>query len=379
MRFKNLDNYIKLLIVGLILILFYKSFTIAPFIKKGFLALAEIMRPFIYGFILAFLMWPFEQKIETIIEKYKPDLDHSKKRLISSLIVFFIVTIILVIFIWILVPIIIENGIEFIYALIDSIPSLIDSIQQYIHNVSIRDTIIQIINSYDYNDLVNSALSIDAAGIVTDYIGQFSKILIGYVLFPYFLYEKESLNTILYNLTNLVLPNKHVNKIDKYLEQSSVIFYSFIYGKIIDSAIIGLIVLVAFLIFGFHFSIIYALIVGLTNIIPYFGPFIGGIPVTIMVFLTDGFIPAVICGLFIIALQWFDGLVLGPYILGEQVGIRPFWIVFAITLFQGLFGFVGMVIGVPVVAIVGMLLNDLVAKNKRKRKIQEILTDTNEE
>ena len=104
----------------------------------------------------------------------------------------------------------------------------------------------------------------------------------------------------------------------------------------------------------------------ITNMIPYFGPFIGGIPVVIITFIIMSPIKAFWVALFIFALQQFDGLILGPAILGDSVGISPFWIIFAITLFGGLWGFVGMFIGVPLIVVIRMVIGDILAYKSAK-------------
>ena len=128
-------------------------------------------------------------------------------------------------------------------------------------------------------------------------------------------------------------------------------FEGFINGKLLDSLIIGVIALVCCNLLKFPYPALLATIIGVTNVIPFFGPFIGAIPCGLLVFL-DSPIKCVYFAIFILVLQQFDGNILGPKILGDSTGLASFWVLFSILLFGGLFGFAGMVLGVPVFAMI---------------------------
>ena len=144
------------------------------------------------------------------------------------------------------------------------------------------------------------------------------------------------------------------------------ILSGFINGKLLDSLIIGIITLVACNIFNFPYAILVATIIGITNIVPFFGPFIGAFPCAILILLVSP-IQCLYFLVFILALQQFDGNILGPKILGESTGLASFWVLFSILLFGGLFGFTGMVLGVPVFAMLYSMISRLVRFGLGKR------------
>ena len=129
------------------------------------------------------------------------------------------------------------------------------------------------------------------------------------------------------------------------------ILSGFINGKLVDSLIIGIIALVCCNLFRFPYPMLLAVIIGVTNIIPFFGPFIGAIPCALLILLVSP-LKCLYFVIFIFVLQQFDGNILGPKILGQSTGLSAFWVVFSIMLFGGLFGFVGMFIGVPTFAVI---------------------------
>lgn len=144
------------------------------------------------------------------------------------------------------------------------------------------------------------------------------------------------------------------------------ILSGFVNGKLLDSLIVGVISLVCCNMMDMPYPVLLATIIGVTNVIPFFGPFIGGIPCGILVLLVDP-LKCIYFVIFILLLQQFDGNILGPKILGDSTGLAGFWVIFSILLFGGLFGFTGMLLGVPVFAMIYNILNKLVRSGLTKR------------
>ena len=151
--------------------------------------------------------------------------------------------------------------------------------------------------------------------------------------------------------------------------KSNEIFGGFIIGKIIDSLIIGVICFIGLSILNMPYTMLVSVIVGVTNVIPFFGPYIGAIPSTILIALEDP-MKGVYFLIFILVLQQFDGNILGPKILGNTTNLSSFWVLFAILLFGGVFGIVGMVIGVPVFAFIYQLIREWVLDRLEEQKLQ---------
>jgi predicted PurR-regulated permease PerM len=141
-------------------------------------------------------------------------------------------------------------------------------------------------------------------------------------------------------------------------------FGGFIDGKIVDSGIIGVLCYIGCLIFKFPNALLVSAFIGITNVIPFFGPFIGGIPATLLIMIEDP-IKGLWFGLFVLALQQLDGNIIGPAILGDRTGLSSFWVLFAIILCGGLWGIVGMVICVPMFAVIYDVVKKLVRRGLR--------------
>ena len=165
--------------------------------------------------------------------------------------------------------------------------------------------------------------------------------LLGMIACFYFLNGKEKFKAEIRKTIIAVFSHRHANEIFDFAAYSNRTFGGFINGKIIDSLIIGVICFVAMSILRMPYTILISTIVGLTNVIPFFGPFIGAIPSTVVIVLVDP-VKALIFLVLIFLLQQFDGNILGPAVMGSKVGLASFWVMFAIIVGGGLFGFIGM-------------------------------------
>ena len=192
--------------------------------------------------------------------------------------------------------------------------------------------------------------------------------LIGMIMAFYLLYDKnlikKNINKILYS----IFSKEMVYKINDFGRDADDLFGRYIVGRSIDSFIIGIIAFIGFSILGIPYRMLFSIIIGVTNMIPYFGPFLGGIPVVIVTMFSS-FQEALWVALFVLALQQFDGLVLGPKILGDSVGTRPIWIILSIYVGGRIFGILGMFLAVPVFAVIVMFLERLIARRLEKRGI----------
>jgi len=190
--------------------------------------------------------------------------------------------------------------------------------------------------------------------------------LIALIITVYLLVRKDTFAAQSKKIVYSILPTKKADFIVDETRNAYRILSGFIIGKIIDSLIIGLICFVGTTAFGFPYPSLISTVVGVTNVIPFFGPFIGAIPCFFLILLVNP-MQSLYFALFILALQQFDGNILGPKILGESTGLDAFWVLFSILLFGGLFGFTGMVLGVPVFAMIYSILNRLVRNGLTRR------------
>lgn len=181
--------------------------------------------------------------------------------------------------------------------------------------------------------------------------------IISIVISIYYIANKEVLLNQCRKVAYALIPKKHLGKVLRVVDLCNHKVGRFLYGKIIDSLIIGLICFIGLIIIGVDYALLLSVIVAVTNIIPFFGPFIGAIPGAVLLLMVDP-LDALWFVIFIIILQQVDGNIIGPKVLGNTVGISGFWIMFSVLTGGGLFGFVGMLLGVPVFAVIYLLVGE---------------------
>jgi len=361
---------------GCIIVLFYLILHNLPVVGQALSAFWKAMSPFVYGFVFAFLMKPFRVTVETKWLKNK-DWSFKKKRAIAVTCAMTLFILILAAFIAILLP-----------QLVSSITSFVKSFSTYIKNFekmlspdnATTEQGAQIISWINTNmESVGSSISIwltGAAGGIQKILsagmsvvkGMFN-FLIGIIAAAYMLYDEEKFKHTFKKLFYGIFPTKFADWLVYLYGLNKVAFNGFVFGKIIDSAIIGVMCYVGALLLKLPYPVLIAVVVGVTNVIPFFGPFIGAIPCLIILVVIDPW-AALKFLVFIFALQQFDGNLLGPKILGGSLGLPTLWIMFAIIVGGALFGVPGMVISVPIFSVLYILIRDWVNVILKKKQIE---------
>ena len=345
--------------------------------------LVKILLPFIYGFAIAYILNQFVKLLEDTILKNPPSFIpkkyHFKYRRVLSIT---IASLALLAIIALLFIIIIPQVLKSFDLLVDNVPYYFKSFKAWLDDYIVnKPTIKRIVNeNYDsiskntikyLNDILmperKSLIGNISSGFLS-IVKTISNIIIGFIISIYVLYNKELFVGQFKKIMYAIIPVDKVNIIIDNLKYTDKVFNGFFMGKVIDSLIIGIICYIVMLIFKFPFPLIIAIIIGLTNIIPYFGPFIGAIPSALFILIIS---PSKCLGflIFIFILQQFDGNILGPRILGNKTGLKSFWVLFAIILFGGLFNVLGMIVGVPLFSIIYAFISGLCNRSLDKKKL----------
>lgn len=335
--------------------------------------IAHILAPVIYGAVFAYLLNPVYNRVQAAVMKLTEKViarEENRKRLggfLGTLASLFLLVAVVVGLISMLIPQLISS----IRGVMETLPSSINNLEIWLEKVLADNPDLeqQVMQHYgaaaDYlqNWLTNVVvpniyriIGSVSSGVVLVVQAVFD-ILIGLIVMVYLLNMKEKLlaqaKMIIYGVFPLKIANKVIEE-GRYVHQ---VFGGFIIGKLLDSLIIGLI---CFVLLGFAnmpYVLLVSVIVGVTNVIPFFGPFIGAIPSAFLILLSDP-MKCLYFLIFVLLLQQFDGNILGPKILGDSTGLSSFWVLFSILLFGGLMGFVGMIIAVPTFAVIYRLVTE---------------------
>ena len=237
------------------------------------------------------------------------------------------------------------------------------------------------------NDVLkaNSSMMTTIQGIVNNITVQlievlsvFKNMFLGFLIAVYLLASRKLFGAQAKLLLYGIFSNKWAKIIEEEVHYTDKMFNGFFVGKIIDSAIIGLICFAGTTLLGFESAAFISVVIGVTNIIPFFGPFIGAIPCALLLLLGSNPWDALYFLIFIVILQQVDGNIIGPKILGNTTGVSSFWVLFSILLFGGLWGLVGMVIAVPLFGVIYDIIRKLTARGLKRNRHEEMMQEHNE-
>ena len=388
-------------VIAASLLLFFLLFHMKE--VSGFLGtLGVILRPIFMGAVIAFLLLPVHRTILKFLMAMTTEKRKADRRNVSFLnFVAIILSLLLALFlIYLLLAMVIPQVYESIVGLVQSIPDYIEVVQGWLQtffedNPEIQAAVMSVYNSAAASleqwlnaDILPNLESVSTtfqwvrttiwpnftgvmagvSGVLLGFLVLVKDLLIAVIVSVYLLARKDTFaaqsKKIVYSLFRTDIADLLVDEV----RNAYKIMSGFINGKLVDSLIIGAICFLCCTLFKFPYPALVATIVGVTNIIPFFGPFIGAVPCGLLIFLVSP-LQAVYFAIFIVVLQQFDGNILGPKILGETTGLASFWVLFSILLFGGLFGFGGMVLGVPVFAMIYSVVSRTVAHGLRARNL----------
>lgn len=361
-----------------------------PVIISVLKGITEILKPFLYGVVFAYLLAPLCNKIEEKLFQIFPKAKTKARRFICFIAIVISLCVAIAV-IWLIIMMIIPQVWDSVMKIIQMVPQKLIVVNNWIEHMlenqpelqayfeefssqaeSNIDSLLNVDTIQKVQSIINS-LSVQLFGV----LGVVKNIFLGLLISAYLLGSRKLFGAQAGLILHGVLSDKWAKIIEEEIRYTDKMFNGFLVGKIIDSAIIGLLCFAGTSIMGFEAPAFISVIIGITNIIPFFGPFIGAIPCGLLLLLENP-MHCLYFIIFIFVLQQLDGNVIGPKILGNTTGVSSFWVLFAILLFGGMWGVVGMVIGVPLFAVIYDIIRKLVYRGLRKHKRESMITDYEE-
>ncbi len=377
--------FISMLAVAILILFIFALFNL-PVIKGFVNGIFVTLLPFFYGFAFAYLCNPIYKKLYKYVFKFcERKKAHPKLRKSLSIFSAFVIFVgIITLILWGIIPQIIGvlDG--------DSINSYINAFQEFAYSlidqisltINIDADEIQAFLSEKLTEIGSKFIEADLTSLLTTFakeiITQLFAIIVGFILSIYFLIYKESIIAKLKRILCAMFKKDSYEKIINFTRYTDKTFGRYIIGVIVDSILVGFVVFLILTIIKFPFAPLIGVIVGVTNVIPFFGPFIGAIPSAVLVLLgslnqgyegKQAIIRVIIFALIILIVQQIDGNIIAPHIQGTATGITPIGVIFAVTICSDLFGFIGMLIGVPLFAVIAYIFSGILEKRLKKRKL----------
>ena len=388
MKRQGFDKYVYLMLAGfgaisLSILFFFFLFrleTVGGYVK----AAINTLMPFIIGCVMAYLIYPISQGITLYLDKLTSD----RYKKFTLTVGIFLGLIIFGVAIYLLLCMLLPQLVESITSIIVGMPVMADNLSKWVttllkDNPQLQETANLVLESSSEqlqtwltNTLVPKAqeLITTLSSSVISTFGFLFNFFIGIIVCVYVLNSADKLKRQAKMIVSAVIPKKYLEAFFEIVYEMDQCFGGFIRGKLLDSLIIGILCFICISFMEMPYPVLISTIVGMTNIIPFFGPFIGAIPSAILI-LTVSPIQALYFVIFIFILQQFDGNILGPTILGQSTGIGSIWVLFSILIFGDLFGFVGMIIGVPTFAVIYYLISKYVFKKLAARDMEDVVED----
>ena len=359
------------------IILIYKTLDNFSEIGKWVANFFHVVMPFILGIIIAYILYIPARGIERLLNKAKKvKFIQKKSRTISVILVYLIALLVLVLVINYIVPIVASSVLDFVnhfqdyYNIISNkISELPDdsvfkseAITNAINQLGTTD-VTQYINMEKITQYAQGALSV-AAGIFNFFVS--------IIVSAYLLLERGEILKFLRKLSKAVFEENACKNIAKYFHNTNEIFLKFLASQLLDAIVVGILTSIAMKILGVKYAVLLGIMIGLFNMIPYFGAIVAVIIAALITFITGGFSQAVWMIVIVTILQQIDANIINPKIVGESLKISPLLVIFAVTIGGAYFGILGMFLAVPVVAVMKVLIEDYI-EFKELKKVNKIL------
>ncbi len=372
---KNLSKWMYYFLLGAAIIIVYKFFDNFTAIGGAIGKFFNVIAPFMAGALLAYLLYIPASRIEKRFSKSKRKLLKKKSRGLSVFITYVLAILVIILLVNVILPVVIDSVIELVNNFqgywntaiekLNALPedSILKSQQVEEAIKSIGDAI----QNIDFKQYVSTER---ITGYIKSVLGVASGIFdvfVSIVVSVYILLQRDQIYGFFNKLTMIMFDKKTCDKIGEYIDSTNRIFFKFISSQLIDGIIVGILVTIAMSIIGVKYAVLLGFMIGLFNVIPYFGAIIAVAISILITLITGGISQTLIMAIVVIVLQQIDSNIINPKIIGNSLEISPLLVIFAVTVGGAYFGVLGMFLAVPVAAVLKIFINDwLEFKNNKK-------------
>lgn len=372
---RNFSKWMYWFLLAVAVILVYKFLDNFTAIGDAIGNFFSVIAPFLAGALIAYLLYIPASRIEKIFLKSKKKIIKKKARGLSVLITFILAILVIILLVNVILPVVVESIVELVNNFqgywntavnrLNNLPEdsilksekvteTIKQIGENIQNIDLK----QYINPEKITGYIKSALSV-ASGIFD--------VFVAIIVSVYILLQRGQIMNFFKKLSTAMFDEKTCNKIGQYVDSTNRIFFKFISSQLLDAVIVGILVTIAMSIIRVKYAVLLGFMIGLFNIIPYFGAIVAVAISILITIITGGLSQAIIMAIVVIILQQIDSNIINPKIIGNSLEISPLLVIFAVTVGGAYFGVLGMFLAVPVAAVLKIVINDwLEYKNKKK-------------
>lgn len=375
---KNYEKYMKWIVAfvfGAALIAVYKTFDNIQNVLQFLGDIISACMPFIIGFFIAYVLDLPCRKLEKAYKNIKFTAVNKRSRGLSIITVYVVFVLVIAVAVRTIIPNLYNNIIDLYNNIIPFTQSALGEIEKLqeklgmtfieINEATARETMQKILNGINIKEFGKYAQG------AINFTSGLLKTFISLIISIYALSGREKLYDGYKTLLYVMFGSKKANTVHKYMKRVNEIFSNYIYCCVLDAVIVAALATIILSLIGVKYALIFGTLIGLCNLIPYFGAIVSNCVTVAVTIFTGGWFKAIWSAVGLFVLGQLDGNFIGPKIMGNKLDVSPLWIIFAVTLGGGLFGVAGMVLSVPVMMVIKMLVTDWFEDIKEKRKISE--------
>lgn len=375
MEEKSKIKWLKYFSLGVALIAVYQIMNHLDGVGEWLSGLSAILSPFLWGILIAYLFYTPCRGIERRLKKTKKKgFLNRKARGISVLLVYLIALLIIILAFQYIIPILVQSVRDLIANFQTYYTESIERLNQsgtddFLNNPIVQEGIKRL-QEVDWSQLATlENIMVYARGAVSAVTGVFS-VFVSIIVSIYILLERSKIVKFLTRLGQAIFKPKTYNLLYSYFEKANEIFFKYVGSQFLDAVLVGSIASIILSILGVKYAVLLGVMIGLSNMIPYFGAIIATVIAALITLITGGFMQAIAMLITIIVLQQIDANVINPKIVGDSLKISPLLVIFAVTVVGAYFGIIGMFLSVPIVALLKLMLEHFIAFRTEQKTLE---------
>lgn len=368
---KELRGYISVFIIGVLLIIVYKTFDNFSLILKHIGNILKVFMPIIGGAVIAYILYPMCKRLENFFAKRRNNVVRRMRRGLSVAVVYLGFILFLALILVAIIPMLMKSITE----LINNLPTLIDAFESWLNSIDVGGLNLGErlkLSEFSFGNLLNFVKDIDINKYASGIMGvgnSVFRVFMSFIISIYILIDRASLKKIFDRLVRLYSKGPKTGTIWKYLRKVSEFIYKYIYCLLMDAIIIFILSLIVLSILRVPYAVVFAFLIGICNMIPYFGAIIATVLTALFTVFTVSFTRGLTVAIVLIALQQVDANIIQPRLYSGSFNIRPLWVIIGILVGGGLFGIFGILLAVPIMAVLAIIADDvLTAREEKKRR-----------
>lgn len=376
---KNTAQWVKLFLLGLALIVIYKAFDSLGWIWLGIREMFSILTPFVVGFVIAFLLFAPVNRLDGFFRKRKWKFFQKAARPLAVAIVYVLALVLLGGLVYVVIPALVSAVSDFVANVPTYYANVMAFLRQYTQEGGLFEDFDIQGKIQEVYAFIQQYLTVER---ILSYVSSLSQatsslvdVIMAFIVSVYMLLGRESLIRALKSVLELFIKPRTMSMLSLYGHKTARIFYNYIYSQLVDAVVVGILATIGFLLARMPNAPVFGMLLGIANMIPYFGALVAGVLSVLIMLLSGNVYGAIFITIYILVMQQIDANIIQPRIVGDNVGIRPIYVLLGITVFGGLLGFWGIFLGAPFMAVIQMLLTDYIAYRHSSKPIPAVTQD----